>query len=309
MKIVLKVGPKYADCWKRHLSDLLPNSEVILADQNIDPATIDYAVVWQPEPGWLKTFVNLKCIISVGAGIDHILTDPDLPQEKPIIRTTSNDLTVRMREYVCLHVLRIHRRLEDVEKAQAFQHWKQIIEPPAHRRGVGVMGLGNLGGDCAKALAMIGFNVVGWSLNTKEVEGIDVFSGQERKTAFLKRSEILVCLLPLTSQTRGILNAELFATLPKGASLINVARGQHLVEEDLLKAIELGHISSATLDVFEEEPLPSGHAFWAHPNILVTPHIASLIDPASGGRKIADNILRFEAGEPLPDMIDLTKGY
>ena len=309
MKIVVKIGPQRAAWWQEHLSHLLPEGEVFLADQDMDRNQIDYAVVWRPEPGWLKTFVNLKCILSVGAGIDHILCDPELPTNIPVIRTTSEDLNIRMREYVCLHVLRLHRRLAEVEAAQAARQWNQIIEPPAYERRVGIMGLGNLGGDCARTLAGFGFDVAGWARSERQIDGVHVFSGDEGRVEFLKGVQILVCMLPLTPETEGILNKKLFLDLPKGASLINVARGQHLVEADLLSALESGQIGGATLDVFHEEPLPGNHPFWDHPKVLVTPHIASLIDPVAGGQRIADNILRFEAGEGIDDLVDLTRGY
>ncbi|MEK9723178.1 MAG: glyoxylate/hydroxypyruvate reductase A [Rhodospirillaceae bacterium] len=309
MNIVLKLGPRRAAWWKEHMQSLLPDAGVFLADDPMDKAAIDYAVVWQPVPGWLKTFPNLKCIVSIGSGIDHILVDPELPKHLPIIRTTSDDLKVRMREYVTLHVLRLHRRLPEVEASQATREWNQIIEPPAHERRVGVMGLGNLGADCAATLAAIGFDVAGWARSPKTLDGVMSFAGDDQCAAFLARTDILVCLLPLTPATEGILNAELFAALPEGACVVNVARGAHLVDDDLLAALDIGHIRGATLDVFHEEPLPAPHPFWDHPKVLVTPHIASLIDPVAGGRRIAENLRRFDAGEPVPDLVDAARGY
>ncbi|MGY8992652.1 MAG: 2-hydroxyacid dehydrogenase [Rhodospirillales bacterium] len=309
MKVVLKIGAARAEWWKSHLSALLPAYEVVLADEPMDHESIDFAVVWKPEPGWLQTFPNLQCIVSIGAGIDHVLCDPDLPAHLPIIRTTGTDLNVRMREYVTLHVLRIHRRLPEVAAAQEAQEWCQIIEPPAQDRRVGVMGLGNLGADCARTLADIGFNVAGWSKSPKSIDGVACFAGNDERGQFLDGVQILVCMLPLTPETEGILNAELFAQLPEGASIINVARGQHLIEADLLAGLQSGHIKTATLDVFHEEPLPSNHPFWGHPDILVTPHIASLIDPVAGGQRIAENIKKFVAGKPIADLVPPGKGY
>ena len=309
MKVVLKVGAARAEWWKTHLAALLPEYDVVLAGEPVDHESVDFAVVWQPEPGWLKTFPNLQCIVSIGAGIDHVLCDPDLPAHIPIIRTTGADLSVRMREYVALHVLRIHRRLPEVAAAQAARQWRQIIEPPAQERRVGIMGLGNLGADCARTLAAIGFNVAGWSKSPKTVAGVACFSGDAERRRFLDGVEILVCMLPLTPETEGILNAELFAQLPEGASIINVARGQHLIEADLLAALQTGHIKTATLDVFHEEPLPGHHPFWGHPDIFVTPHIASLIDPVTGGQRIAENLRKFVAGEPIADLVPPGRGY
>jgi len=309
MSAVIKVGGARAAWWKEHMSSLLPEMEVWLHDDPMDKDAVEYAIVWKPDPGWLKTFPNLKCILSIGAGIDHILCDPELPGHLPIIRTTSGDLTVRMREYVTLHVLRHHRRLPEVEAVQPAREWYQIVEPPAHERKVGVMGLGNLGADCARTLAHIGFDVAGWARSLKAIEGVTCYAGNGQLGEFLARSEILVCMLPLTPETEGILNAELFNRLPDGAKIINVARGQHLVDDDLLAAMNSGKIAAATLDVFHVEPLPDDHLFWDHPDILVTPHIASLIDPVAGGQKIAENLKKFIAGEELPDLVPPGRGY
>lgn len=313
MALILRVGPAREEWWLEHMRSLLPEVECRPWDEPGDPAEIEIAVVWKPPAGGLKRFSNLRAIISIGAGIDHVLADPELPRHVPIIRTTGEELKVRMREYVTLHVLRLHRRLAEIEAAQARREWLQLVNPPAYERKVGVMGLGNLGADCARALNAIGFDVAGWSRRPKQIEGITCFFGQEREqddlAAFLARSEILVCLLPLTPATTGILNADLFEQLPKGASIINAARGGHLVEDDLLAALEKGQIDSATLDVFHTEPLPHDHPFWNHQKILVTPHVASLIDPITGGKAIAANVRKFLEGEPIPDMVDLDQGY
>lgn len=309
MTLVIRVGPARQQWWVDHMQTLLPELTV---RSFYDPGPLDevrYAVVWKPPAGGLAQFPNLEVIISIGAGIDHILADPERPTHVPIIRTTGSDLTQRMREYVTLHVLRLHRRLPEIEAAQPLREWRQIVNPPANERRVGVMGLGNLGADCARALAGLGFNVAGWARSQKSIDGVTCYAGEEGLGAFLDNTEILVCLLPLTDATHGILNASLFAKLPKDAAIINAARGEHLVDDDLLAALDSGHIRAATLDVFHTEPLPDDHPFWDHPNVLVTPHVASLIDPVAGGKMIAQNLRRFIAGEPVPDMVDLSKGY
>lgn len=309
MSLVIRVGQARAEWWRAHMQTLLPEIECRSWDDPGPLEAVKYAVVWKPPAGGLKRFPNLEVIVSIGAGIDHILVDPELPQGVPIIRTTGSDLTQRMREYVCLHVLRFHRRLPELEEAQPLREWRQGVNPPAYERKVGVMGLGNLGADAAKALAAIGFDVAGWARSEKTIEGVTCLAGEAGLAPFLQRTEILVCLLPLTEETRGILSADLFAQLPEGASVINAARGEHLVDADLLDALDSGHLASATLDVFHEEPLPAEHPFWDHPKVLVTPHVASLIDPVAGGKMIADNLRRFISGEPVPDLVDLTKGY
>jgi glyoxylate/hydroxypyruvate reductase A len=309
MALVLRVGPAREQWWLEHMQSLLPDVDCRLWGNPGDVDEIEIAVVWRPPAGGLKHFPNLRAIVSIGAGIDHVLADPELPRHVPIIRTTGEDLKIRMREYVSLQVLRLHRRLPEIETAQERREWLQFVSPPAYERKVGLMGLGDLGGDCARALASLGFDVAGWSRRPKTINGIMSFAGQDDLTAFLNRTEILICLLPLTPATKGILNADLFARLPKGASIINAARGGHLIDDDLLTAIEAGQISAATLDVFTTEPLPAEHPFWDHPKILVTPHIASLIDPIAGGKAIAANVKKFLAGEPVPDLVDLTQGY
>ena len=309
MALIIRIGPAREQWWLDHMQSLLPEIECRRWDEPGNLEEIEYAVVWRPPAGGLKRFPNLKCIVSVGAGIDHILVDPERPRHVPIIRTTGDDLTQRMREYVCLHVLRHHRRLPEIDEIQNSKEWRQTVNPPAYQRGVGVMGLGNLGSDAAATLAVIGFDVAGWSRRPKDIPGVKNFTGADGLEPFLKRSDILVCLLPLTDNTRGILGDSLFSMLPRGACLINAARGGHLVEEDLLAALDDGRIEYATLDVFHEEPLPAAHPFWDHPRVLVTPHVASLIDPVAGGASIAANLRLFISGEPVPNLVDLEQGY
>jgi glyoxylate/hydroxypyruvate reductase A len=309
MALIIHVGPARELWWLEQMQSLLPEIECRLLSDPGDPADIEIAVVWKPPTGALKRFPNLRAIVSIGAGIDHVLVDPELPRHVPIIRTTGEDLKIRMREYVTLHVLRLHRRLPEIEAAQERREWLQLVNPPAYQRRVGLMGLGDLGADCARALNALGFDVAGWSRRPKSIDGIESFAGQDGLAAFLKRTEILVCLLPLTPTTEGVMNAGLFEKLPKGASIINAARGGHLVDDDLLAALDSGKISAATLDVFHTEPLPSDHPFWSHPKVLVTPHVASLIDPVAGGKAIAANVRKFLAGESVPDLVDLEQGY
>ena len=309
MSLVVRVGAARAAWWRDILQSLLPEVEVRLWDDPGDRSKVEYAVVWQPPPGGLKTFPNLKVIVSMGAGIDHVLRDPELPTHLPIIRTVGPDLTQRMREYVILHVLRFHRRLPEIEDSFRRKEWNQIITPVAPDRPVGMLGLGNMGADCARHLAEIGFEVHGWSRRPKTLDGIICHHGPAGLDDLLKRVEILVCLLPLTPATEGILNRELFAKLPKGACVINCGRGQHLVEEDLIPALESGQLGGATLDVLHVEPAAADHPFWSHPKILLTPHIASLIDPEAGAKLIAANLKRFMAGEPVPDMVNVAQGY
>ena len=277
-------------------------------DEVTDPDAIEYAVVWKPPTGGLAQFRNLKCIISVGAGIDHVLADTQLPEHVPIIRTTGSDLTQRMREYVCMHVLLQHRKYSETISAQHRCEWTPGITPTATERTVGVMGLGKLGNSVATSLHAIGFNTVGWAKSQHNIDNITCYS-EHRLAEFLIQTEVLVCLLPLTDQTENILNRSLFNQLPAGATIINVGRGEQLVEQDLIDALDCNQLSHATLDVFRTEPLPAEHPFWRHPNITVTPHIASLIDPESGGKEIARNLTDFIQRKPVADLTDRLRGY
>lgn len=308
-RLVVKVGASRAEWWRETLQGLLPEFECRDWDDAGDKSTVDYAVVWRPPAGGLKTFPNLKCIVSMGAGIDHVLVDPELPKHLPIIRTVGDDLRQRMREYVALHVLRFHRRLPDIMAAQQRKEWDQVITPPAPERRVAVLGLGNMGAEVARTLTGLGFDVHGWSRSPKTLDGITCHHGDAGLSDLLPMAEILICLLPLTPATTGILNKDLFAQLPEGACVINVGRGGHLVEEDLIPALDSGHLGGATLDVLRQEPPPANHPFWTHPQILLTPHIASLIDPEAGAKVIAENIRRFDAGEEVPALVDLAQGY
>lgn len=295
--------------WVERLRAELPGWEIRGRDDPGPTDAVEYVVVWRPAPGWMAGFPNLRAIVSIGAGIDHVLADPDCPRDVPIIKTRGKDLTQRMREYVALHVLRLHRALPELEAAARERRWSPVVVPPATSRRVGIMGLGALGKAAATTLLGLGFAVSGWSRTGKAIEGMRGHRGADELADFLADCEILVCLLPLTPATHGILDAELFAALPRGASLINAGRGQHLVETDLLAALDSGQIRQATLDVFTTEPLPAGHPFWSHPAVFVTPHVASLIDPAAGASIIARNLVEFDERGTVADLADAGRGY
>ncbi|MCK5274024.1 MAG: glyoxylate/hydroxypyruvate reductase A [Alphaproteobacteria bacterium] len=309
MALLFKSDIDRGDSWRRALLEFDPGLDLREWPEIGDPADIDYALVWRPPPGELKSYPNLKVIFSVGAGIDHLSSDPDLPAGVPVVRMVEPELTRGMTEYIVLHVLRHHRRQREMEANQRAEKWEMISVPTAPSRKVGVMGLGELGGAAALALTALEFDVAGWSRSPKEFPGVECFHGDFGMDAFLARTEILICLLPLTAETEGILNAELFAKLPKGASLINAARGGHQVEEDILAALDRGQLSETTLDVFREEPLPAGHPCWRHPRVTITPHNASLTDPDGAVRQVIENIQRIRRGEPPSNIVDSKAGY
>jgi len=295
--------------WKPQLGRLMPELEVRVWPDVGDPADIDYALVWRPEPGLLASLPNLKLILSLGAGVDHILCDPLLPHDLPIVRLVDPYMTDAMSEYVVLQVLRLHRQDLDYRAQQEAAVWRELAQKNAAERCVGILGAGALGQDAARKLKRLGFDVALWSRSERAFEGLASYAGAAGLTALLGRSEILVCLLPLTPETEGILNTSTFTLLPKGAALINAARGGHLVEEDLLAALAAGRLSAAVLDVFREEPLPAGHPFWRHPRIIVTPHIAAATHPPTAAPIILDNIRRYEEGRPLLNRVDPAQGY
>ncbi len=300
-----------AERWRKALCTELPALRFVLpAEAEAEPAAVDYALVWRPPPAWLRQFPNLRAVFSLGAGVDHLLgPGQDLPPGLPIVRLVDPALTQRMVEYVTLHVLRHHRRHERLARAQRERQWRPLYTPLASERRVGILGLGALGVAVARALQGLGFAVSGWARSPKPELGIPCATGSAGLRALAEGSDILVCLLPLTDATRGILNAALFAALPRGACLINAGRGGHLVEGDLLAALRAGQIAEATLDVFETEPLPPDHWAWDEPGVCVTAHTASLTDTRSAARTVAANLLRLEAGGALRDLVDLERGY
>ena len=296
MPVLLFKSEGRAEPWLAAFAELMPDLEVRLWPNIGRPDQIDYAYLYQAPAGFFTGMVNLKAVFSLGAGVDHILADPSLPRQVPISRVVDPELTQRMIEYVVLAVLYHHRRWPEILANQHQAHWRPLGTPAAGGRRVGIMGLGQLGQAAAAALAALGFNVAGWARMPSVLPRVETFDGADQLAPFLARSDILVCLLPLTPATAGILNAATFAALPSGAAVINCARGGHLVEADLLAALDGGRLSGATLDVFETEPLPPDHPFWHHPNITVTPHVASLSSPLARARLVVDSIRRVETG-------------
>src|SRR5258708_1803809 len=286
---------------------------VMLPDAAADPAEIHYAAVWKPAQGELAGFPNLRVIFNLGAGVDALMADKSLPKV-PLVRVAVGDLTHRMTEYVVLHVLMHHRQELYLRACQREKRWAPRFQRPASAISVGIMGLGALGSDAAKALRYLGFGVSGWSRSPKQIDGIECFHGKGQLDAFLQRTDILVCLLPLTPDTRQILNRGLFARLnrdgPLGAPvLINAGRGGLQNETDLLDCLDDGTLSAASLDVFATEPLPIDSRFWTPPNVVLTPHNASDTDPDEISKYVARQIERFEAGAALENVVDPAGGY
>jgi glyoxylate/hydroxypyruvate reductase A len=307
--IVAIAEPARAAAWRERLAALLPDYTVVDDTEPTPADRVRYAMVWKPRRGFFGAYPQLRAILSIGAGVEDILSDPMLPQGIAIVRMIDDALTVGMREYVLLHVLRYHRRQPELEAAQQERRWQPIDAGTAAERRVGIMGLGVLGCDGARHLSSLGFKVAGWKRKPAAIDGIEVFAGREGLDAFLARTQILVCLLPLTAATRELIDAEFLKKLPRGACVINASRGECLVENALLAAIDSGHIAGATLDVFAREPLPPDHPFWTHPKITITPHIASLTALESGARHIAAAIADLEADRVPLGLVSRGNGY
>lgn len=296
------------DVWRREFAAVMPDLDVRCWPDVGDPADIEAIAIIALPPGELAKFPNLRLILSLTAGTDALLSDPDLP-DVPIVRAGDPAGDVMMNETALLHVLRHHRNMPEYLRQQASRTWKKLPLKRAQDRTVGVMGLGAIGLACADTIASIGFKVAGWVRSPRTIETIEAFAGRERLPAFLARSEILLNLLPLTPETRGIINAETLAHLPADASVINLGRGEHVVEADLMAALDSGHLAGATLDVFPKEPLPSDSPLWAHPKITVMPHVARRLDPSDLAPRIAAILRDFRAGKPLSQAVDRRRGY
>jgi glyoxylate/hydroxypyruvate reductase A len=300
--------------WNSRFNDVCRDRRVLLLpDTTFDPAEIHYAAVWKPRPGELAAFPNLRVIFNLGAGVDALMADASLPKV-PLVRVAVGDLTQRMTEYVVLHVLMHHRQELYLRRCQREQRWEPLAQWPASAISVGVMGLGTLGADAAGALKQIGFRVSGWSRSAKQIDGVECFHGQTQLEPFLARTDILVCLLPLTPDTRHVLDRRLLSKLnrtsPIGAPVvINAGRGGLQDEADILACLDDGTLGAASLDVYETEPLPAGSPFWAHPKVVLTPHNAADTDPDEISKYVARQIERFESGGALENVVDRTRGY
>jgi glyoxylate/hydroxypyruvate reductase A len=283
----------------------------VLADRDpYQPEEIRYVAGFRPPPGFLKTLPNLKAVFSLGAGVDGFLRDPEFPKSLPLVRFVDPTLMHEMAQFVTMHVLIAHRGQRFFDAMQRQSKWQQrMLTKPSRDTRIGILGLGDIGATIAAGLLGFDFQLLGWSRSPKSVSGVKSFAGKEELPQFLAQCDYCVCVLPLTDDTRGIMNADFFAKLPKEAFVINVARGGHLIEEDLIAALDSGHLSGAVLDVFQTEPLPADSPIWRHPKITATPHIAGITDPRMALAYVDDCVARCESGKPLDNIVDLGKGY
>ena len=273
-----------------------------------DPALVRFLLTWEPPKDIGTRFPNLEVLFSSGAGVDQF-DFASLPPALRVVRMVEPGIIRGMVEYVTHAVLDLHRDMPAYRRQQQHGQWAPLPVKPAGERRVGVLGLGSLGQAVLAQLRPFGFDCAGWSRSRHAIEGVRCLAGADELDAFLQRTDILVCLLPLTDATRGFLNVSLFDRLPPGAALVHVGRGPQLIADDLIRALDAGQLSEAVLDVADPEPLPQSHALWRHPRIRITPHIASVTHPASAVEVVLENLRRFKAGEPLVGCVDRARGY
>ena len=312
MKIVFYSPGKKVQPWLDSLATNLPAAEIWAWSSQCAGRQADYAVVWAPPAELFAQQQNLKAVINIGAGADRVLRIADadaLLRDIPVVRLNDAGMAVQMAEYVCHALIRHTREFAAYEGYQRDKKWKTLPALDRTNWPVGVMGLGAIGARVADAIACFEFPVNGWSRTPKGLTGITTYAGAEQLDEFLAATRVLVCVLPLTLATEGILNARTLGALKPKGILINVARGEHLIERDLLALLAKGHLAGATLDVFRDEPLPPGHAFWDHPLITVTPHVAAITLVAESAAQIAQKIRAMERGQPVDGVVERSRGY
>lgn len=308
MSFVYKSDPARGAVWARHFADRAPDVPFRMWPDVGDPAQVRYLAAWTMPADLAKTLPNLEVLFCVGAGIDQ-LDLSQVPDSIPVVRMVEPGLVAGMVEFATLAVLALHRDWLTYAAQQRGRKWQALPVARAASRRIGVLGMGVLGQAVLEKLRGFGFPCAGWSRSARRHEGVECHAGADALPAFLSNTDVLVNLLPLTPSTRGILARGLFDALPRGAALINVGRGGHLVAEDLIAALDTGQLSAAVVDVADPEPLPPEHPFWTHPRIVVTPHIAAETQPETSAGVVIDNIRRHQRGEPLVGLVDRRRGY
>ncbi|KPW75386.1 D-isomer specific 2-hydroxyacid dehydrogenase [Pseudomonas syringae pv. coriandricola] len=306
--LLYKADPARAERWRVLFAEHAPDIEWRVCPDIGDPADIQYLGAWLAPDDVQTLLPNLKVLFALSAGVDQ-LDLSRIPKSLPVVRLLDPGISHGMCEYASFAVLSLHREMLRYRQQQNEGVWKAHPLIPAHKRRVGVMGLGLQAQHILSSLKPFGFELSGWARREHHIDGVACYAGDEQRDAFLGQCDILLCVLPLTGQTEGILNRQLFERLPKGAALINMGRGGHLVEADLLEALDSGQLSAAVLDVLQQEPAPAEHPFWKHPKILLTPHVAAMTQPESAFPGLLDNIRRFERGEAMQGQVDRGQGY
>lgn len=309
MALLYLSSPDRANVWRPYFQKEMPELPFIEgAEAVIDPAEIRYVATWIAPDDLAKRYPNLEMVLSVGAGVDQF-DFGSLPERVKVVRMMTPGISGMMRDYVALGVMALHRDLPRYIRQQQKREWSAGAVQLARRRRVGVMGLGQLGRAALEALKPFGFPLAGWARSKREIDGIETFAGIEELPLFLERTDILICLLPLTPETTHILNAGVFAALPEGAGLVHAGRGGHLDHDALVSALDSGSMGGAVLDVTEPEPLPKDHPFWSHPKVILTPHVATITDFEEGATCAVQSIRAHCDGGEIPGLVDRDAGY
>ena len=307
MRILLQTANANAGAWRAALAAALPEAEIAVWPEL--PPAVDYLVVWKPPAELFARAPAAKAIFNLGAGVDAVTKLPTLPAATPLVRLEDGGMAEQMIDYVTLAVLAAYREQRAYAGQQRDGIWRARPPLPKAAFGVGLLGLGLLGQAVAAALRPFGFPLAGWSRARKAAAGVATYAGVDELPAFLGRARVLVCLLPSTPGTRGLLDRARLMALPRGAHVVNVARGDIVVDADLLAALDEGHLAGATLDVFRAEPLPAGHPFWHHPRVTVTPHVSAVTLIEDSVAQVAAKIRRLEAGQAVTGVVDRARGY
>lgn len=309
MALVIISNKGNEQVWREQLIKLYPGLDVRIYPDDGKKEDIEFALAWNPPKGVFTSYPNLKCIASTGAGVDHIIKDASIPEDVKISRVIDQRLTKDMTAYILTYILAFMRSSAKYKNQQDRGYWQRYQYRVPESTRIGIMGMGELGRHLAQKLLTLGFPVAGWARSPKANLNVQIYTGEDQFKEFLRDVKILVCLLPLTEETRDILSKNTFNQLSEGAYLINVARGEHLVEKDLLEALEQGQLAGACLDVFRTEPLPADHPFWANEKITITPHVASITSVQNVAPQILENYRRMLAGQPLLNEVSRDRGY
>lgn len=309
MALLIKPSRDAAENWITAIAKELPDLEMRVWPDAGDRAEVEYIIANSLPAGEFASFPNLKFVASTSAGVDRLLNDPDFAADVPIVRSINTLRMATMTAWVCYHVIRHHRHFDQYRANQAAGVWEPLRYPTPDTVGIGVMGLGSLGGTAARMLKGFMFDVAGWSRTPKAIDGIETFAGPGQLADLLKRSDIIVSILPETRETDNLLNRDTLALLPEGAFIVNCGRGNLIDDDALIQAMDSGHIAGAALDVFKTEPLPADHPYWTHPKVTLTPHYSSNGAARFGADVIVDNIRRDRAGQPFANIVDKALGY